>query len=75
MKIFVLISKLPMMIQVSRKSAHFGSKKLSLSKKTTNISKDERFLQLNFDLNQIALTQNLYPWNLTTTDLIYIFTD
>ena len=50
LKIFFLLSELPMMIQISGKKCSFGSKKLVLAKKIP-ISNGESFLESFFDLN------------------------
>ena len=57
---FLLLSTLPMMIQLSGKNSNFGLKMLVHSKKQL-IGKVKGFLKSNFDLNQgyqIVLTQN-----------------
>ena len=57
---FLLLSTLPMMIQISGKSTNFGSKMLAPSKKQL-IGEVQSSLKSNFGLNQgykIVLTQN-----------------
>ena len=49
LKFFLVLSMLAVMIQVSGKSSHFGSKKLILSKKTPN-KQVESFIKLDFHL-------------------------
>ena len=51
LEIFVLHSTPEMMIQVSKQSTHLAQKASSIKKLW--MSKVERFLKLNFDLNQI----------------------
>ena len=50
-EIFLLLSTLPTMIQLSGKSTNFGSKMLVLSEKKL-IGKVESFLKSSFDLNE-----------------------
>ena len=66
LKIFYLLSTLPMMIEISGKSAHLAQKSYFFQK--LPISKVESFLKSNFDLRKILLTQSHQIWNFNATD-------
>ena len=69
-----MLPTIPLIIQISGKSAYLTEKVSSIKK--LPLSKVESFLKSNFDQNQtckIAHGQNHYIWNFNATRFLYIF--